>query len=274
MRKKLLTVILAACIPALTLAETLGRCGMRAEASANDIAGEDDVLEEEQALEEQDSFWEADRAALSGEIGRALQGAGSRNIVVTAGKKIHVSGDTVRDLAGKSVTLAMQTGYSLTFSISGTDIGSAGEDLWIRLMTREAIPYEAKAAVLQRSDASFEFGMEDKERYPFRVNVHMNFGAENAGKTAILYYYDENSGTLQYAGAFRATGSGDVMFGLNRGDEYLAVIADRNACTVVSGDTLSGIAARRGISLKNLLSANPQVRDSNIIYPGQSIVIP
>jgi spore coat assembly protein SafA len=44
--------------------------------------------------------------------------------------------------------------------------------------------------------------------------------------------------------------------------------------TVHSGDTMSGIAARNGVSLAALLRANPQVHNANLIYPGQTLHLP
>ncbi|MBP6216038.1 MAG: LysM peptidoglycan-binding domain-containing protein [Luteimonas sp.] len=44
--------------------------------------------------------------------------------------------------------------------------------------------------------------------------------------------------------------------------------------TVRGGDTLSGIAARNGTTVGELMQANPGIRDSNLIYAGQSIRIP
>ena len=41
-----------------------------------------------------------------------------------------------------------------------------------------------------------------------------------------------------------------------------------------SGDTLSGIAARAGVSLAEVLRANPSIRNPSLIYPGQQIQIP
>ncbi|MBT1002165.1 LysM peptidoglycan-binding domain-containing protein [Paenarthrobacter sp. DKR-5] len=43
--------------------------------------------------------------------------------------------------------------------------------------------------------------------------------------------------------------------------------------TIVSGDTLSGIAARHGVSLSSLLSAN-RLSLTTVIYPGHKLVIP
>ncbi len=43
---------------------------------------------------------------------------------------------------------------------------------------------------------------------------------------------------------------------------------------VRSGDTLGNIAARFGVTVDDILRANPQIRDANLIYPGMVIIIP
>jgi len=43
---------------------------------------------------------------------------------------------------------------------------------------------------------------------------------------------------------------------------------------VVSGDTVWHIAKKYGISLNELLTANPQITNSSLIYPGQTVNIP
>ncbi|PSR21091.1 MAG: peptidoglycan-binding protein [Sulfobacillus benefaciens] len=44
--------------------------------------------------------------------------------------------------------------------------------------------------------------------------------------------------------------------------------------TVQKGDTLSGIAAKYGVSLSALEAANPQITNPNQIYPGETIHVP
>lgn len=44
--------------------------------------------------------------------------------------------------------------------------------------------------------------------------------------------------------------------------------------TVMSGDTLWHIASEHGISVNDLMVANPQITDSSLIIPGQTINIP
>lgn len=45
----------------------------------------------------------------------------------------------------------------------------------------------------------------------------------------------------------------------------------RSAYTVVSGDTLSEIAQRNGMSLRSIIAANPQIKNPDLIFPGQKI---
>lgn len=47
--------------------------------------------------------------------------------------------------------------------------------------------------------------------------------------------------------------------------------SSRGSYTVQQGDTLSGIAASRGLPLSTLESANPQIRNPNLIYVGEVI---
>lgn len=44
--------------------------------------------------------------------------------------------------------------------------------------------------------------------------------------------------------------------------------------TVVSGDTLSRIAGEYGTTLEEVLKANPQIRNANLIYPGDVVTLP
>ena len=44
--------------------------------------------------------------------------------------------------------------------------------------------------------------------------------------------------------------------------------------TVKKGDTLWGIARRYGVALTALIAANPQIKNPNLIYPGDRVNIP
>jgi spore coat assembly protein SafA len=50
--------------------------------------------------------------------------------------------------------------------------------------------------------------------------------------------------------------------------------SQQNSYEVQHGDTLSAIAAQKGVSLAALEQANPQIRNPNLIYPGEHLHIP
>ncbi len=52
------------------------------------------------------------------------------------------------------------------------------------------------------------------------------------------------------------------------------VRAEQAVYTVRKGDTLWGIAKRCGVALTALIAANPGIKNPNLIYPGDKVVIP
>jgi LysM repeat protein len=43
---------------------------------------------------------------------------------------------------------------------------------------------------------------------------------------------------------------------------------------VVEGDSLSGIAMRRGVPVEAMIDANPQLADPTLLYPGDTVNLP
>ena len=62
--------------------------------------------------------------------------------------------------------------------------------------------------------------------------------------------------------------------GVDGGNTASAGTGDRRSYTVRKGDTLWGIAGRYGVPLTALISANPQIKNPNLIYPGDRVVLP
>lgn len=56
--------------------------------------------------------------------------------------------------------------------------------------------------------------------------------------------------------------------------EFNEAGGDREPYIVRKGDTLWGIAKKCGVSLTALISANPQIRNPNLIYPGDEVKLP
>lgn len=200
-----------------------------------------------------------------------LEGKG-QNVNFTAGDSVLVPTDVLNRLAGQSATLALHMRDGLTFSLSGRDISRTDYPVQITLCEESGIPEGPRQQLLEGITISREFTMEEKDAYSCPVNAHLSFGPQNAGRHAVLYYYDEFDGTMRQEGFYRIRESGDAMFRLNRGDEYIVTLM--KGYTIEEGDVLSRIAVQNDISLKSLMAANPQIADSDKIQAGQMINIP
>lgn len=74
-------------------------------------------------------------------------------------------------------------------------------------------------------------------------------------------YGGHSTGTTVTTPGVGSTGGGTAQSTGSGGQWY----------TVVQGDTLWGIAHRYGVDLTSLIALNPQIKNPNLIYPGQKV---
>jgi spore coat assembly protein SafA len=72
---------------------------------------------------------------------------------------------------------------------------------------------------------------------------------------------------------FASQGSGEALVTV-RSPFQVTAPTTASVYQVQPGDTMSAIAYRYNVTLNALISANPQISDPNLIYPGQAIQVP
>lgn len=204
---------------------------------------------------------------------------------ITTGNSMQVSGQLLQTLKDTKGVLALHTGNGIAVSICGKDVKKTDKNVAITFAENPNIPASAKSSVLANALYSRSFEMKEKVLYSVKMDIHFNVGKQFAGKYANLYHYDELTGTMKLEGSYRITDTGAAMFLLYHGDEYILTVTEKapkgvvaggvsNAdYTVAEGDTLWGIAAKNGISLRKILAANPNIKNPDRIHVGQKIVI-
>lgn len=202
------------------------------------------------------------------------------NMVCTG--EVQVPQKVLNTIKGTNVTVAFHSGNGIAMSISGHDLKN--KDLSkiqnIDLTVDQAsnnIP--ANVVTAKTSAPTRQLAIKDTGSFGVNVNIHVNVGKENAGKTANMYRYNAEKGRLEYCGSFTVTSNGQSMFALKRGGNYLVTVTEHRPSesvwfaegdyTIKPGDTLSKIAQRNHMTLAELLRRNAQITNRNVIKVGQ-----
>ena len=204
------------------------------------------------------------------------------NVVCTG--EVQVPQKVLNTIKGTNVTVAFHSGNGVAMSISGQDLKNKdlskiqNIDLTVD-QTSNNIPANVVAA--KTSVPTRQLVIKDTGSFGVNVNIHVNVGKENAGKTANLYRYNAEKGRLEYCGSFTVTSNGQSMFALKRGGNYLVTVTERRPSesvwfaegdyTIKPGDTLSKIAQRNHMTLAELLHRNAQITNRNAIKVGQRL---
>ena len=204
------------------------------------------------------------------------------NMVCTG--EVQVPQKVLNTIKGTNVTVAFHNGNGVAISISGQDLKNKdlskiqNIDLTVD-QTSNIIPASVVAA--KTSAPTRQLAIKDTGSFGVNVNIHVNVGKENAGKTANLYRYNAEKGRLEYCGSFTVTSNGQSMFALKRGGNYLVTVTERRPSESVwfaegnyivkAGDTLSKIAQRNHMTLTELLRRNAQITNRNLIKVGQRL---
>ena len=204
------------------------------------------------------------------------------NVVCTG--EVQVPQKVLNTIKGTNVTVAFHSGNGVAMSISGQDLKNKdlskiqNIDLTVD-QTSNIIPASVVAA--KTSVPTRQLVIKDTGSFGVNVNIHVNVGKENAGKTANLYRYNAEKGRLEYCGSFTVTSNGQSMFALKRGGNYLVTVTERRPSESVwfaegnyivkAGDTLSKIAQRNHMTLTELLRRNAQITNRNLIKVGQRL---
>ena len=208
----------------------------------------------------------------------------SVNMNFVCSGEVKVPQNVLNTIKGTNLTVAFHSGNGVALSISGQDLKNKdlskiqNIDLTVD-QTSNTIPanvVSAKSGTVNR-----QLGIRDTGSFGVNVNIHVNVGKDNSGKSANLYRYNTEKGRLEYCGSFTVTSTGQSMFALKRGGNYLVTVTDRRPSesiwyteggyTVKSGDTLSRIAKRNHMTLAQLLRRNVQITNQNVIRVGQKL---
>ncbi|MCR5255512.1 MAG: discoidin domain-containing protein [Acetatifactor sp.] len=226
--------------------------------------------------------WTEVQTRVKAKVAEAAAHPENGNLNISAAASTVIPANVVELLKGTNATLAFHSGNGTALSVSGQDIkGNVGAlDL---TMTDTSSNIPAALISAKKAAVNKQISVKDTGAFLFNVNMHMALGKENAGKNANLYRYNATDNKLDYCGSFKIVESGNALFGLKRGGDYLVTVTDGkvnekvtfsgSTYTVVKGDSMSKIARKLHMTLSKLAGMNPQVTNISKIKIGQILQV-
>ena len=133
-------------------------------------------------------------------------------------------------LAGKDVTLVVDLGDDVSWTVNGMDIPEDTDFTDIDLgvtMNSDGIPVDIINAITGERD-SVQLELAHDGAFGFTMTLTAPLGKENAGYWANLYYFDEEAGEMTFETAAPIGSDGSVSLALSHASQYAIVIDDHN----------------------------------------------
>lgn len=172
-------------------------------------------------VQREDMFREVDWVSANALLDTVPEG-GVAN--VSTGCRFEVPAETLNKVAGRNILCAFHIDDELVLSIPGMGVQSLGMPWNVVFSYQSAIPKELRDQIKAGAAATCAFELAGSGAVPASVNIHIGWSAEQAGKQAILYRYDDLAGAFAEAGRFSVLDNGQSVFAISGGGHYIAVI--------------------------------------------------
>ena len=133
-------------------------------------------------------------------------------------------------LAGKDITLAIDLGDGVSWTVNGTDIPEDADFVDIDMgvtMNSVGIPVDLINAITGEH-GSVQMTLAHDGAFGFTMTLTAPVGAENAGYWANLYHFNEEASTMTFETAAPIGDDGSVSLSLSHASQYAIVIDDHN----------------------------------------------
>ena len=148
-------------------------------------------------------------------------------INVTMPDTTKVPAEVFNGMIGKDITITFKLNDNVSWIVNGKNIVSKLKDAIDLGVTvgKSSIPAD-KIKALAGDNKTIELSLAHDGAFGFDATLRVNVGAENSGKYANLYYYNEKTGALEYVQAVKVNADGTVDFKFSHASEYVIVLSN------------------------------------------------
>lgn len=142
-----------------------------------------------------------------------------------------VPGDIFDTIKGRDVTAVFHMGDGITWTVNGKDVTAAGKNIDLGVVfggeVGKTIPVEIINNVTgERYSVNLTLAYDGE--FGFRATLTVNMDKKNAGLFANLFYYNEQSGELEFICAGEIDSQGEVGLTFTHASDY-TIIVDRQS---------------------------------------------
>lgn len=142
-----------------------------------------------------------------------------------------VPGDIFDTIKGRDVTVVFHMGDGITWTVNGQDVTAAGKNIDLGVVfggeAGKTIPVEIINNVTgERYSVNLTLAYDGE--FGFRATLTVNMDKKNAGFFANLFYYNEQSGELEFICAGEIDSQGEVGLTFTHASDY-TIIVDRQS---------------------------------------------
>ena len=152
--------------------------------------------------------------------------------------------DVFETLAGKDVTLVIDLGDDVSWTVNGSDIPEDADFTDIDMgvtMNSDGIPVDVVNTITGEV-GTVQMTLAHDGDFGFTMTLTAPLGAENAGYWANLYHYDEDAEQLTFETAAEIDADGSVSLSLSHASQYAIVIDTHSHATVDVSDIFLDVA--------------------------------
>ena len=152
--------------------------------------------------------------------------------------------DVFENLAGKDVTLVIDLGDDVSWTVKGSDVPEDADFTDIDMgvtMNSDGIPVDVVNAITGEH-GSVQLELAHDGEFGFTMTLTAPLGKENAGYWANLYHYDEDAEQLTFETAAEIDADGSVSLPMSHASQYAIVIDTHSHATVDVSDLFIDIA--------------------------------
>ena len=151
-------------------------------------------------------------------------------ITIDMNGETEVPGDIWEAIAGKDVTVILDMGEDISWTVDGSDVPTATSfssmDFGVDMNT-SGISVDVINTVTGEL-GSVQITLAHDGEFGFTLTLSAPLGRENAGYWANLYHYDENAKTLNYETSAQVASDGTASLRMTHASQYAIVIDDKS----------------------------------------------